>query len=409
MIKNIFKKEKFNKNQPIATYGINPIVLTAGGTGGHIVPAMKVASDLIKAGNKVIFITDRRFKRYEPIFSKYSFFTSSNLKVVITPIRSFNGSPNILTFVLDILFSCIKSFFIICKYNPKLFIGFGGYVSFPPLAMAIFTFRDVVIHEQNAVFGRVNKMFLKSASSILFSFPDTSFLPKKQYKKIQDKLIISGLPNFLNQETNGTIGYKIIHDIAVKPEIVILITGGGQGASFFSDNIPPSIILLAKTFPHVKFKIFHQVREVETKEVKAVYDNSGLSNLEVIIDSLFKDIPALLLIADFAIIRGGAASIIETATARVFPIVIPMPNSVDDHQIKNATILAKNNAGIMISQADYAPQKIVFIISKAMRDGLFYFPIINNASELFKKNSTDVFLNVILYSDLDFIYYGKKK
>lgn len=386
-----------------------PIVLAAGGTGGHIVPAMRVASDLIKTGKRVVFITDRRFDRYKSLFCKYRFFSSSNLSIITIPIRSFSSSPTVLTFLVDISVSFVKCLLFILRENPKIFIGFGGYVSFVPLLSALLTFKNIVIHEQNAVFGKVNKIFAKHASSVLFSFPDFSYIPKKQFKEIESKLIISGLPNFLDEDSGGKSSHKIIHDIGVKEEIVILITGGGQGATFFSFNIPPAIILLAKSHPSIKFKVFHQVRESETKAATEMYKRAELSNLNVVIEPLFKDIPTLLLIADFAIIRGGAASIVETANSRVFPIVIPMPNSMGGHQVKNAKILAKNNAGVMISQNEYTPEKLAFVINKAISDGLFYFPIINSASELFKKNSTDVFLNLVLYNDLDFVYYGSTK
>ena len=386
-----------------------PIVLAAGGTGGHIVPAMRVASDLIKTGRKVVLITDRRFDRYKGLFFKYRFFSSANLRIITIPIRSFNSSPTILTFMLDIIVSFAKCLLFILKENPKIFIGFGGYVSVVPLLSALLTFKNIVIHEQNAIFGKANRIFAKHASSILFSFPEFSYIPKKQYKEIQNKLIISGLPNFLDEESGGKSSYKIIHDIGVKEAIVILITGGGQGATFFSFNIPPAMILLAKSHPSIKFKIFHQVRENEMQVAREMYESAGITNLIVIMESLFKDVPSLLMIADFAIIRGGASSIVETANSRVFPIVIPMPNSSGGHQVKNAKILAKNNAGVMISQNEYTPEKLALVINRAISDGLFYFPVINSASELFKKNSTDVFLNLVLYNDLDFVYYGGKK
>ena len=407
MIRITKSKDKF-KNRTFIEDN-KPIVLVAGGTGGHIVPAMRVASDLIKTGKKVVFITDTRFNMYQSLFLKYRFFSSDKFRIIIIPVKNFGGSTTAITFLLDAMLSFVKCLFFIFKEKPKIFIGFGGYVSFIPLLSALLTFKNIIIHEQNAVFGKVNSIFIKYASSVLFSFPEFSYIPQKQYKAIQKKLIISGLPNFLDEEGGGKSAYKIIHDISVKDEIVILITGGGQGATFFSFNIPPAIILLAKSYPGIKFKIFHQVRENEMKLAREIYKNAGLANLSVIIESLFKDIPSLLLIADFAIIRGGAASIIEAANSRVFPIVIPMPNSAGGHQIQNAKILAKNNAGVMISQNEYTPEKLALVISKAISDGLFYFPIINSASELFKKNSTDVFLNLISYNNLDFVYYGDKK
>jgi UDP-N-acetylglucosamine--N-acetylmuramyl-(pentapeptide) pyrophosphoryl-undecaprenol N-acetylglucosamine transferase len=380
------------------------IVLTTGGTGGHIIPAMKIASNLISEGRTVYFITDKRFKKYETLFLNKRFFFSPNFKIIITPIAPFSHSHSLLQFTKNLLLTIFKVFLTFLKARPKIIIGFGSYVSFIPLMIGLLTFRKIIIHEQNVILGKVNNFFAPLSNSVLLSFPDTAYIPKKLYKRIKTKLVTSGFPSFLPEGVWKRSHGKVIYDLATKEEITIMITGGGQGASFFSDVVPPAIIFLAKSFPYKTFKIYHQVRKGEIEKVLAIYQNSKISNIILDIKPIFPDIPSILLKADIAIIRGGAGSIIEVALSKVFPIIIPMPESSNNHQLKNAMVLINNNAGVMFNQADCTPQKIAMVLSRTINDILFYFPIVNNAFEIFKINPNQVFSNVILYNDLESLH-----
>ncbi len=373
------------------------IIITTGGTGGHIVPAMKIASELISQGKSVCFITDGRFTQYAKLFNQKGFYTSPDFKIVITPITPFK-LKSFFSFIKNFILTFFQVIFTFIKVRPKIVIGFGSYVSFFPLLVALLSFRTIIIHEQNVIFGKVNLIFARFASSILLSFPDVSSIPKKLYKKIKNRIIISGLPSFVeNQE--DIIYRKVIFDLSTKNEIVILITGGGQGSNFFATNIPPAIISIAKTYSKKIFKIYHQVRADDIESVNSVYQKSGLLNLTIIIKPLFDNIPEILKEADIAIIRGGAGSIIETASAKVFSIIIPMPNSTGDHQVKNAHMLASNNGAVMFEQQNCTSERLAMVIARVLNDNLFYFPIINTASEIFKNNASQVFTNIILYSD----------
>jgi UDP-N-acetylglucosamine--N-acetylmuramyl-(pentapeptide) pyrophosphoryl-undecaprenol N-acetylglucosamine transferase len=373
------------------------IIITTGGTGGHIVPAMKIVSDLISQGKSVYFITDARFKKYESLFMQKSFYNSPDFKLVVTPITPFK-LKSFFSFAKNCILTFFQVIFTFIKARPKIVIGFGSYVSFFPLLIALITFRTIIIHEQNVVFGKVNLIFARFASSVLLSFPDVSSIPKKLYKKIKNRVIISGLPSFVeNQE--DIIYRKVIFDLSTKNEIVILITGGGQGSSFFAINIPPAIISIAKTYSKKTFKVYHQVRAEDVESVNEFYQKSGLLNLTIIIKPLFENIPEILKEADIAIIRGGAGSVIETASAKVFAIIIPMPNSAGDHQLKNAHMLASNNGAVMFEQQNCTSERLAMVITRVLNDNLFYFPIINTASEIFKNNASQVFTNIILYSD----------
>ncbi len=395
LLKKIYKLRSFSIIK-------KSVIITTGGTGGHIVPAMKIANNLIDQNRDVYFITDKRFTRYEGLFLHKKFFSSPNLKIIITPITTFSNSQSTLHFLKNLiitLFLVIKTFL---KARPKIVMGFGSYVSFFPLFIAMITFRDIILHEQNVILGKVNKMFARVSSSLLLSFPNTHYIPKKLYRKIRNKLLISGFPSFV-PHLKSRSGGKVIYDLITKEEITILITGGGQGASFFTTSIPPAIVFLAKSFPNKIFRIFHQVRKGEIEEALSIYNAANLTNIILDIQPIFCDIPAILSKSDIAIIRGGAGSIIETAIAKVFPIIIPMPNSAEDHQLKNATALTNNNAGVMFTQEDYSPQKLAMVLSRTITDGLFYFPIVNNAFEMFSTNPDQVFANVVLYHDLEIL------
>lgn len=376
------------------------IVLTTGGTGGHIMPAMKIASDLIKQGKEVYFITDTRFNDYRLLFQDKDFFSSNNFNIIVTPITSFARSSSLVQFLKNCLLTFIKVITLFWKVKPKIVIGFGSYVSFIPLLVSVLTFRIILIHEQNLILGRVNKIFARFAKSILLSFPDASFIPPKIYSKIKNKIIVSGYPSFaiLDEETSKR---KVIHDLSTKEEIVILITGGGQGAQFFSSNVPYAILSIAKSYPDKKFTIYHQVRQGDIMKTLDIYQSQNIKNINVNIKPIFENIGEILQNADIAIIRGGAGSIIEVASLKVFSIIIPLPNSADNHQLKNARMLASNNAAIMCEQQHYTNEKLSMFISKILQDSFFYFPVIHKASSLFKNDASKIFANVILYNDLE--------
>lgn len=376
------------------------IIITTGGSGGHIIPALAVAEDLIKNGRKVIFITDKKFKNFEDFFKNKKFFSSKNFIVLEVPIVS-PSSASIFSFGFFALLTFIKSIKVIIKYRVKVVVGFGSYASAFTLLAAVFCFRKIILHEQNVIFGKVNKFFLRFAGSVLLSFPDLSLISRKEYKIIEEKYIISGLPSFVSEEKyKRPSSSKVIYDVTTKAEIHILITGGSAGATFFSEQIPPAIILLAKSFPNKTFVVYHQVRKHEIENVLKLYGKSGLKNIVLHIKPFFDNMQDLLSKADFAIIRGGAGSIIETALSKVFAIIIPMPNSSGGHQLKNAGVLSKNNAGVMLLQKDYTPEKLFLIFVKAINEGLFYFPVINTAYDLFKTDAVKSFLSVILYNEL---------
>ena len=408
--KSVFKKSALNIQKilngicgvaPFKNKALNSkIIITTGGTCGHITPAMKIASDLVEQGKTVYFITDKRFNSYKNLFDKKDFFTSKNFKVVETPITSFKGFGGIFSFLKNSILTLLQVIFIFIKIKPKIVIGFGSYVSFFPLLIGALSFRSIILHEQNVIFGKVNKMFVRVAKTILLSFPDASHISKKLYSKISHKVIISGYPSFTAPNVDANYR-KAIHDLTTKREIIILITGGSQGASFFAHKIPPAIVSVAKSFPEKTFTVYHQVRKNEIEQVLNYYTLQNVKNINLNIKPIFDNIPEILKEADIAIIRGGAGSIIETATAKVFSIIIPLTHSAGNHQVKNAMMLASNNGAVMLEEKNYTPEKLSMIFARILKDSFFYFPIINTASDLFKNDASQVFANVILYNDLE--------
>lgn len=395
--RSILKKISFRK---VMRQIKSSVIITTGGSGGHILPAAAVAKNLVEQGKKVIFLSDRRIKNVLPILKEKDFFNNINFTLVELPVIPFHSEAAFKFFFLSIL-TFFKSLFLIFKHRPQIILGFGSYATAFPLLASVVTCRKIILHEQNVIFGKVNKFFLRFANAVLLSFPDTSFFTQKEYKLIKDKYIISGLPNFLNSPTyDRPFINKIIYDLAYKTEIVIVITGGSAGATFFSENIPLGLVMLAKAFPLKNFIIYQQAKKHDIDKALTLYAEGALSNIKVHIKDCFENMPELLSIADFSIIRGGAGSIIESSLSKVFSIIIPMPASSNNHQFKNATVLSKNNAGVTFNQKDYTPEKLFLILSKAINEGLFYFPVINTAYDLFKSDALKTFYNVILYNEL---------
>ncbi len=299
------------------------IVLAAGGTGGHIFPAQALCSLLQKHKYHPILFCDERTNK---------FLQSPLSEIEKYKILSTQFSGNFLqkmTSLLLIIISCLLVFTKLARSRPSLIIGFGGYPSFPTLLAAFVLRIPFAIHEQNAVLGRVNRVFAKFAKKIFLTFPNTKFAPKHNS-------ILTGnfiRPEVLNAKTQNK-----------KPDkIYILITGGSQGAQIFSEIIPQTICLLPKSLQK-NLVINQQARENLIDSTKHMYKKCA-AKIEV--KSFFVNIGELLKQADLVICRAGASTITELCALGKPSILIPYKHAKDNHQFYNAKYLSDNHASII--------------------------------------------------------------
>ena len=313
----------------------NRVILAAGGTGGHIIPALAVSNGLLKNGIDCKFFSDKR--------------GLSLIKNVTPGQQVFNisaGSPfsgNIfqrLIAAIKLCFGVIQSLFYIIRFKPFCVIGFGGYPSAPPLIAANICRLPSLLHEQNARVGRANLFLAKRVKVMLISWENSRPLPS------DTPITLTGLPvrNILFEAPN----YKAKREFSTERPCHILITGGSLGAEAFAKIIPEVISTLPKKIQK-SIIITQQVRGDQLSKLERFYSSMSIRHF---CSTFFDDMPNQMAKADIIISRAGAASIAEIAAIGRAALLIPFPNSLDDHQIHNARSLADKNAAIILHQKE---------------------------------------------------------
>ena len=314
----------------------NFTTLIAGGTGGHMYPAITIL-DEIKTKNDVIFITDKRGYNY--LINNKILLSERSIKIlildVISPFKK--GVINKFKFLYFFTFSFIKLIYFYLKYKPQIQISFGGYTTILPCLIGKLFFKvEYFIHEQNAIMGRANR--------ILEPFASKTFIPF-------DKII--PLKHVNKRIFTGTPIRKEIKCLKIKKrnnnKLNILVFGGSLGAEFFSVSLVNSFINLD---PKVKQKlfIFHQVINSEIKKVKQLYK---INNVMSEVKSFFPNIEKYYKETDLIICRAGGSSIAEILYLKIPCIIIPLKNSMDNHQEINSNIIRDHKLGWVIDENNF--------------------------------------------------------
>ena len=331
----------------------NITTLVAGGTGGHIYPAIAILYE-IKKTNKVIFITDKRGYRY--ISNDKDLLDQSNFKAliidVISPFKT--GLMNKLKFLYYFTSSLIKLLNFYFKYKPKTQIGFGGFTTILPCLIGKFFFRvEYFIHEQNAIMGRANKILEPFASKTFIPF--NKILPLKDF----NKRIFSGTP--IRNEIKSIRTKKRNND-----KLNVLVFGGSLGSEFFSVSLVNSFINLN---PKVKKKlnIFHQVINSEIRKVKKLY---RINNIMSEVKPFFPNIEKYYKNANLIICRAGGSTLAEVLHLKIPCIIIPFKNSMDNHQKINSKIINDYKLGWVIDEDNFKNDILIKIIEDIITKNL---------------------------------------
>ena len=347
----------------------NFTALIAGGTGGHIYPATATMEELKKLG-KIIFITDKRGYGY--LTNNKALFNESNFEVLIlnaiSPFKK--GLINKFKFLYFFIYSFIKLIFFYYKYKPKTQIGFGGYTTILPCLIGKFFFRiEYFIHEQNTIMGRANKILEPFASKVFIPFD--KIIPIKNLKK----RIFSGTP--IRKEI------KSIHVKNRKnKKLNILVLGGSLGSEFFSVSLVNSFINLDSTVKKKLF-IYHQVINSKMKKVKQLYKiNHVISEVK----SFFPNIQRYYKKTDLIICRAGGSTMAEILHLKIPCIIIPLENSMDDHQEFNSKIIKNNKLGWVMNESKFKSDTFTKIIEDIITKNLHLDKIKLNLEKYKNKN-----------------------
>ena len=317
------------------------IVLVAGGTGGHLFPAEALAGELTKRGYDVHLATDKRAKRFVRHFAE------DHVHVIPSATITSKNPFAVLKTLWQLLKGVRSSRRLFRKLRPVLVGGFGGYPTLPPLYAAKSVGLLTFVHEQNAVMGRANKAMAGRVDAIAGGF-------LKEEGPFKDKIIITGNPVRDAVITAAKRPYK---PSAGNDAFNLLVFGGSQGASFFTEIVPEAVKLLdaeAKKRLH----IVEQVRG-EGKNLKDIYRDL---HIEAEVEEFFDDMPERIADAQYIIARSGASTVSEIATIGRPALLIPYPYALDHDQSANAARLAATGAVKVIQQGELDAKKLATVI-----------------------------------------------
>ncbi|MEA1676882.1 undecaprenyldiphospho-muramoylpentapeptide beta-N-acetylglucosaminyltransferase [Nitrospirillum sp. BR 11163] len=315
---------------------IGPIVLAAGGTGGHLFPAEALARSLRARGLPVVLVTDTRGHAFGEGLADIPVHRVS----AGTPGR---GLVSKARTALSLLAGTVQARRILKDLKPAAVVGFGGYPSVPTVFAAQRLGLPVVLHEQNAVMGRANKMLAGGARLIATSFPQ-----------------VSGLPRHVASVRTGNPVRPAILDLANRPytaptgTLSILVTGGSQGASVFSAILPAAVARLSQEH-RLRLRIVQQARPETMEQAREGYAGLGV---DVELAPFFRDMAGRLDACHLAICRSGAGTVAELAVAGRPAILVPYPQAMDDHQTANAKALVEAGGAWLMPHAQFTAEAL---------------------------------------------------
>ena len=315
-------------------------VLAAGGTGGHMVPAHALAVELNARGHGVLVITDSRGARIPGLFDK--------IPVHVLPARQLGRNPvSWAKAILSIIAGRREAKAIYRDHRPDAAVGFGGYPAFPALLAASAMGIPTVLHEQNGVIGRVNRMLAGRATAIGSAYPEVERL-KPAY---EDKVVLVGNPVRPEIARIGEMPFPPFDDTA---PLKILVTGGSQGATILGKVVPSGLGMLAPSLRH-RLQVVQQCRPEDIEAIRARYSELGIP---AELTTYILDMEQKLADAHLVIGRAGASTVAELTAAGRPAILIPFAAATDDHQSANAREMTAAGGARAIAESDFTPETL---------------------------------------------------
>ncbi len=331
---------------PVST---DSVMLAAGGTGGHLFPALALAQELKRRGIPVDLITDMRGDRYGSNFPARTIFQ--------VPSATINGRSPVAAANtgLTLAKGVAKARQVLADVNPKAVIGFGGYPSLPPMLAARMRGIPTAIHEQNAVLGRANRFLSRRVTAIATSFQGVKGIDVGTAAKVR----FTGNPVRDIVLEWSREAYKAPSESG---PFQILVFGGSQGARFFSDMVPA---VLATYSPQARaaLRIVQQARQEDVARVEQAYAQAGI---HAYVQAFFPNLPEAMSEAHLVIGRAGASTIAELTVMGRPSILVPLPNAIDNDQLTNARRLADVGAAVCLEQKDITGERLAMAIGQLL-------------------------------------------
>jgi UDP-N-acetylglucosamine--N-acetylmuramyl-(pentapeptide) pyrophosphoryl-undecaprenol N-acetylglucosamine transferase len=313
-----------------------PIVIAAGGTGGHLFPAEALAAELVARGERIALMTDARSAAFEsPAFGNAERFVLKGSGL------AGRGAQAAASGAFALAAGTIEARRILGRLDAAAVVGFGGYPSVPPIIAARMLPRArrpvTALHEQNAVLGRANRLMATSADLLAISAVETARVPAGAHVEVVGNPVRPALVALAGQ------GYAPPAEDGV---IRLLVLGGSLGARVFADVVPGAVAALPEDL-RARLVVTQQTRAEDLPRVETAYREAGVP---ADLSPFFGDIAVRIAMAHIVVARAGASTVAELACAGRPSILVPLPNAIDDHQTANARSLASVGAAWLMPQ-----------------------------------------------------------
>jgi UDP-N-acetylglucosamine--N-acetylmuramyl-(pentapeptide) pyrophosphoryl-undecaprenol N-acetylglucosamine transferase len=322
--------------------GAAPLVLlAAGGTGGHLFPAEALAEALARRGLTVELATDERAERYGKRFPARQIHVIASETLRARNMIALARTGAIMSLALT------RAYILLRRIRPAIVVGFGGYPTLAPVLAATWRRIPTIIHEQNAVMGRANKLLAPRVSAIAISFGGVL----DHAPGLAGKATTTGNPVRPAVIAAAAMPYPAL---ATDGLVRLLVFGGSQGARVMSQIVPAAIERLDQAL-RIRLMVAQQARGEDLGEVRDSYARLRIS---AEVAPFFPDLPARIAAAHLIVARSGASTVAELAAIGRPAILVPLPNALDQDQQANAAILEAAGGAIALRQDDFTPARL---------------------------------------------------
>lgn len=319
-----------------------PVVIAAGGTGGHVVPALAVAAELKTHNVPVVWFGTRGGL-------EASMVPAHGIDMQWIDIAGFRGKSIVSTLMAPprLIKAIVQSLAQLYRIKPRAVLGMGGFVSGPVAVAALLLRKPLVLHEQNAIAGMTNRWLSGFATRVFSAWPNVF--------KASLNAVVAGNPVLADIETLAAQP-RIVQSDSSQP-LRILVVGGSRGAQALNELVPEAIALIKNDTT-----VHHQSGRSNGLLVRDRYHNAPRAKLYV--DEFIDDMTQAYQNADVVICRSGAMTVTELAALGLPSILVPFPYAVDDHQTLNARYLSEAGAAVLLPQKSLTAQSLSQVISE---------------------------------------------
>lgn len=317
---------------------MSTFVLMAGGTGGHLFPAMALAQELRRRGHAIHLMTDHRVTGYGERFP------ADETHIIPSATPSVRNPVKFIVAGFRIAAGIVVAWTRLLGVKADVAIGFGGYPVFPPFVAASLSRIPGILHEQNAVMGRANRALARWARVVALSFRPTA-----RAEAFADKSLLVGNP------VRDTV--RAVADLPYPPvsgTLKLLVFGGSQGARAFADMVPGAVATMPSDL-RARLRVTQQCRPEDLDRVAEAYRRAKV-NVEL--SAFFDDLPQRMAESHLIVARAGASTVAELTVIGRPAILIPLPGSIDADQKNNALVVQRAGGGWVAEQAMLSPESL---------------------------------------------------